>query len=89
MKFYADALNKAPKTLSDVFAKLNQPTPSSAIRDRILLEAKRYLHYTPKSAKEIAYALGFEDPAHFSRFFKANTGKSITPWKPLYVKSKV
>ncbi|GGH04035.1 transcriptional regulator [Parapedobacter pyrenivorans] len=78
VSFYADALNKAPKTLSNVFALLKQPTPSTVIRNRILLEAKRYLHYTDKSAKEIAYELGFENPAHFSRFFKANAGKNIS-----------
>src|SRR5690606_22964667 len=72
VSFYAEALNKAPKTLSNVFALLKQPSPSTLIRSRILLEAKRYLHYTDKSAKEIAYELGFENPAHFSRFFKAN-----------------
>jgi len=74
VKFYAAALNKSPKTLSNVFAILKQPAPSVLIRNRIILEAKRYLHYTDKSAKEIAYELGFETPAHFSRFFKQYTG---------------
>ncbi|MFC7526861.1 helix-turn-helix domain-containing protein [Parapedobacter sp. GCM10030251] len=78
VSFYAEALNKAPKTLSNVFALLKQPAPSTVIRDRILLEAKRYLYYTDKSAKEIAYELGFENPAHFSRFFKSNAGKNIS-----------
>ena len=52
--------------------------PSANGLNRILLEAKRYLHYTDKSAKEIAYELGFENPAHFSRFFKANAGINIS-----------
>jgi len=50
VSFYAAALNKAPKTLSNVFALLKQPSPSAVIRNRILLEAKRYLYYTDKSA---------------------------------------
>jgi AraC-like DNA-binding protein len=37
------------------------------------LEAKRQLCYTSQSIKEIAYDLGFEDSAYFSRFFKKST----------------
>lgn len=81
VKFYAAALNKSPKTLSNVFALLKQPAPSVLIRSRIILEAKRYLHYTEKSAKEIAYELGFESPAHFSRFFKLYSGTNISAFK--------
>jgi len=81
VKFYAAALNKSPKTLSNVFSLLKQPAPSVLIRNRIILEAKRYLHYTNKSAKEIAYELGFESPAHFSRFFKQHTGINISGFR--------
>lgn len=75
VRFYASALNKSPKTLSNVFALLKQPNPSEIIRNRIMVEAKRYLHYSNKSAKEIAYELGFESPSHFNRFFKQHTGQ--------------
>ncbi|HAO05490.1 MAG TPA: helix-turn-helix domain-containing protein [Defluviitaleaceae bacterium] len=81
VKFYADALNKSPKTLSNIFAILRQPAPSKIIQNRIILEAKRYLHYTDKTAKEIAYELGFESPAHFSRFFKMYTGTNISEFR--------
>lgn len=81
VKFYADALNKSPKTLSNIFAILRQPAPSKIIQNRIILEAKRYLHYTDKTAKEIAYELGFESPAHFSRFFKMYTGTNISKFR--------
>jgi AraC-like DNA-binding protein len=81
VKFYAAALNKSPKTLSNVFALLKQAAPSVLIRNRIMLEAKRYLHYTEKSAKEIAYELGFESPAHFSRFFRMYSGTSISEFR--------
>ena len=81
VKFYASSLNKSPKTLSNIFNLLQQPAPSKLIQKRIILEAKRYLHYTDKSAKEIAYDLGFESPAHFSRFFKMYTGNNITEFR--------
>lgn len=81
VSFYAAVLNKSPKTLSNVFGLLKQQAPSALIRDRLVLEAKRYLHYTEKSAKEIAYELGFESPAHFSRFFKQYAGANISAFK--------
>lgn len=79
--YYANELNKSPKTLSNIFALLEQPSPSKIIFNRIILEAKRYFHYSGKSAKEIAYELGFENPTYFSRFFKAQTGMSISNFK--------
>lgn len=81
VKFYAAALNKSPKTLANFFAMSHEPSPLKIIHARIVLEAKRYLHYTDKTAKEIAFELGFENPEHFSRFFKINTGKSISGFR--------
>lgn len=81
VQFYAKKLNKSAKTLSNLFLLLNFPSPSKLIQDRIILEAKRYLHYTDKSAKEIAYSLGFTTPAHFSRFFKQHNGGNITEFR--------
>ncbi|MBB4801718.1 helix-turn-helix domain-containing protein [Flavobacterium aquidurense] len=83
VKYYAEQLNKSPKTLSNIFAILGQPSPSKIIHTRVILEAKRYLHYTDKTAKEIAYEIGFESPAHFSRFFKLQTGLSISEFKEI------
>lgn len=87
VKYYAGELNKSPKTLSNIFALLGQPSPSKIIYNRIILEVKRYLHYTNKTAKEISYELGFESPAHFSRFFKLQTGMNMSDFKYLKVKS--
>lgn len=81
VKFYASALNKSPKTLANFFAICHELSPLKLIHNRIILEAKRYIHYTDKTAKEIAYELGFENPEHFSRFFKSNTGKNISAFR--------
>src|SRR5262245_51280670 len=78
VRFYARKLNKSPKTLSNVFALFNYPPPSKVIQNRIILEAKRYLYYTDRTAKEIAYSLGFTSPAHFSRFFKQHSGDNVS-----------
>ncbi len=79
--FYADALNKSPKTLANLFAIYSHRSPLQVIQDRILLEAKRLLYYTDKSAKEIAFDLGFDDAAYFSNFFKKHTAFSPTEFR--------
>ena len=81
VQFYAHQLSKSPKTLSNLFAHYHHKLPLQIIHDRIIDEAKRLIHYTDKSAKEIAYELGFEDAAHFSRFFKNITGQNISEYK--------
>jgi len=83
VRFYAYALNKSPKTLSNHFALFNYPAPSKVIQRRIVQEAKRYLFYTDKTAKEIAYLLGFASPAHFSRYFKQHAGGNISEFKKM------
>jgi AraC-like DNA-binding protein len=73
---YADLLNLAPKTLSNKFHKLNLENPNEMIKNRIVLEAKRLLLYSELTIKEIAYQLGYEDPAYFNRIFTQKSGKT-------------
>jgi AraC-like DNA-binding protein len=81
VKFYADQLFKSPKTLSNLFALYNHKSPLLIIQERIIMEAKRLMIYTDKTAKEIAYELGFEDAGHFGKFFKRNTGLATSEFK--------
>ena len=76
VKDYAEMLHKSPKTLSNLFATYNQQSPQQIIQDRVFLEAKRLILFTDKQTQEIAYDLGFDDPAYFSRFFKKKEGVS-------------
>jgi AraC family transcriptional regulator, transcriptional activator of pobA len=79
--FYADLLNKSPKTISNYFSLYSKKTPSQIIQERIIQEAKRLFYYTDKSVKEIADELGFEDVAHFSKFFKNATSQNPSELK--------
>jgi AraC-like DNA-binding protein len=81
VSFYADALCKSPKTLSNLFAIFNQKTPSQMIQERITVEAKRLLSYTDRSVKHITFELGFEDVPYFSNFFKKNAGLSPSDFR--------
>lgn len=77
VNYYAQRLNKSPKTLANLFALYNHKTPLQVIQGRIVIEAKRLLTYTNKSTKEITHELGFTDSAYFCNFFKRHT--SVTP----------
>jgi len=71
---YAKALSVTERQLNEAVKKATGNTVGKAIQARISLEAKRLLTNTDASIGEIAFALNFEDPAYFSRFFKKHTG---------------
>lgn len=78
---YANMMFKSPKTLSNLFLKHSERSPVQVIADRIFLESKRLILYTDKPSAEIGFELGFEEPAHFSRFFKKMAGQSPTAFR--------
>ncbi|KMO36148.1 hypothetical protein VQ02_16090 [Methylobacterium variabile] len=55
--------------------RFGQP-PKALIQRRVLVEAQRWLIYTTLPLAEISHALGFRDPAYFSRVFKKKTGET-------------
>jgi AraC-like DNA-binding protein len=78
---YAALLYKSPKTINNIFSKYASETPLQIIHNRLIIEAKRMLLYTDKSAKEIGFDLGYHDPAQFSKLFKNNTGLTTSEFK--------
>lgn len=53
-------------------------SPKEFLTNRLILEARRRLYYRERtSVKELAFELGFNDPAYFSRLFKKVTGKTV------------
>jgi len=74
---YAGMLNITSGHLNDTVQKDTGKTASEMIHERIVLEAKRLLYHSPKSVKEIAYELQYDDPSYFARFFKNQT--QLTP----------
>ena len=81
VKHYALSLNVSPNYLNEVIkSNINIPA-KDYIQHRLILEAKRMALFTGKSSKEIGFDLGFEDPSHFSKFFKSFTGRSLQQFK--------
>lgn len=83
VKDYATILNVSEKQLNEILHHRTGETASSFIYKQLILEAKRLLN-TGISAKEVAYELNFIDPAHFSKFFKTQTGLSPSDFKNIH-----
>ena len=74
MKAYAELLHITPYQLNAVTKNLLGKTSSQLITEQMVLEAKSFILATTDQINEIAFKLGYEDPAYFIRFFKKNTG---------------
>lgn len=70
---YAALLAMTTDNLSRRCQHYFKKTPSQLIQERLVLEAKKQLHLTRLSIKEIAFNLQFQDEFYFSRFFKKIT----------------
>ncbi|WP_162555917.1 AraC family transcriptional regulator [Reichenbachiella versicolor] len=71
---YADQLNVTPDYLNRVVKNLTGKTAKEHIQSRIILAAKRMIYFSELTNKELAYDLGFTEPANFTAFFKKCTG---------------
>lgn len=78
---YAKEFCLTPNYFNQIVKKITGFTASYHIQQQIILEAKRQAIYSGLSMKEVAYALGFDDYIHFSKFFKANSGMNFTSFK--------
>lgn len=76
LETYCEELGCTPSQLRSACLTTAGKAPLRLIQDRLMLEAKRSLIYSNMTVAEIAYDLGFDDPAYFSRFFSAHAGQS-------------
>ncbi len=59
--------------LHDACLKTFGKTPLALVHSRLIDEARQRLSHTALPVEQIAYSLGFGDPAYFNRFFKRLT----------------
>ncbi|RYM33302.1 AraC family transcriptional regulator [Brumimicrobium glaciale] len=79
--YYANELNITPDHLNRTVKTKIGKTAKDYIQARIITEAKRLIFFTDLTNKEIAYELGFNEPANFSAFFKKHTDLSPSLFK--------
>ncbi len=81
----ARALKLSPRYLQKIFADQGQKL-SGVIRARRVAEARRLLTGSTtrtQSISQVAYAVGFEDVAHFSRAFREEMGMSPRAYREI------
>lgn len=76
---YAQQLTISTAHLNDTIKEVTGRSVTQAIHERSVQEAQRLLHYTELSVKEISFEVGYPNPSHFIKIFKAVTG--ITPYR--------
>ena len=81
ISYYADQLHITPDQLNRIIKSTIGKTSKEYIQSRLITEAKRLLYFSNLSNKEIAFELGFNEPANFSAFFKKCSGFSPLNFK--------
>lgn len=77
VQYYANLLCLSPKYFGSVIKETTGISASSWISRYVIVQAKSLLrHNKDLSIQQVSYQLGFQDPAAFTRYFKANAGLS-------------
>ncbi|WP_336687913.1 helix-turn-helix transcriptional regulator [Chryseobacterium bernardetii] len=71
---YAQSLSIHVNSLNRSVKEVTGKTTSQQITARVIQEANALLTHTDWNIAEIAYGLGFEEPAYFTNYFKKQTG---------------
>jgi AraC family transcriptional activator of pobA len=78
---YAQALGLSAERLNRLTREASGRTALQVVHERLLREAQRQLLYTRVPVSKIAFDLGFEDPAYFTRFFRRGAGMTPLAWR--------
>lgn len=82
---YAEMLNTTPRRLSEICKRCSNRNAKEIINGQITAEAKRFLQFSSKTVKEIAYELNFSTSEQFSHFFKKNTKMAPADYRQDFV----
>ncbi len=84
---YARDLGVSPDRLHAICTRELGKSPKALIAERVAREAAIGLERSTLSIKQLGYALGFRDPAHFSHFFRRMVGVSPGRFRRMLVSS--
>ncbi|MBV8662648.1 MAG: helix-turn-helix domain-containing protein, partial [Hyphomicrobiales bacterium] len=73
---FARMLGVTRAHLHEACVKALGRAPQQLVHERLHVEAQTRLRETAQTIEQIAYGLGFRDPAYFSRFFRRRSGMS-------------
>lgn len=81
VKFYADALSITPFYLSQLTKAFFNDSPKGLIDRQVTLEIKALLSYSNLAIGRVADALNFADASYLCRYFKRQTGVSLSGYR--------
>jgi AraC family transcriptional activator of pobA len=81
VRAYAGTLGVTPDHLSRSCRAITGLGALDLLHERLLLEARRLLAYSPAAVGDIAHQLGFDDPGYFSRLFTKRAGQSPSAYR--------
>ncbi|SHM77114.1 helix-turn-helix domain-containing protein [Morganella morganii] len=81
VQYYARQLNITPFYLSQLTGTFFNHSPKSLINRRVIPEIKTLLRYSTLSVEQIADKLHFDDPSYLCRYFRRETGISLTTYR--------
>lgn len=79
--FYANQLHITPYYLSQISKDFLNDSPKGLIDRQVILKIKSLLRNTDRSIKQIADYLSFEDTSYMARYFKKQTGKTLSAYR--------
>ncbi|MCI9284630.1 MAG: AraC family transcriptional regulator [Muribaculaceae bacterium] len=79
--YFAEKANLSAGYFSDLIRRETGMSPKNMISIHLMNEAKHRLATGNMDISQIAYGLGFDYPAHFTRMFKRMTGESPTQYR--------
>ena len=81
VEFYAEQLFMTSRNLNQITNKMVQQSVSEIIETRKLIEAKNLLSTTEKTISEIAFEIGYNEKAYFSKVFKKKSGQTPSEFR--------
>jgi AraC family transcriptional activator of pobA len=73
---FARLLGVTRAHLHDACVRALGAAPQRVVHERLVVEARLRLRETAQTIEQVAYSLGFRDPAYFNRFFSRRSGVS-------------
>ncbi|RIV18708.1 AraC family transcriptional regulator [Fibrisoma montanum] len=86
VQYYVNQLGITHRRLQQATAATVGKSPKQLLEERLILEARRLLVHTHQSIKEIGFALGFEEPTNFTRFFRQKLGQTPAEFRKAFVR---
>ena len=83
MQFYAEKLHLTPKYFSKIIRDVTDGlSPADWIEQYIVAQAQQLLKNNPAmTVQEVAYMVGFNEPASFCRYYKRVTGTTAKQYR--------